>query len=109
MPTRIDLQRYKKTYPFLRRQPTILYTSPTENTLASAVIESISQSFGGADELTYSFTKTFTVAPQVTVTPVGSDANFNVFVTSVSISSVTVRASTPNDGAVHIHAIQVTS
>jgi hypothetical protein len=32
-----------------------------------------------------------------------------VFVTSVSVSSVTVKASTPNDGAVHIHAIQVTS
>ncbi len=109
MPTRIDLQRYKKTYPFLRRQPTILYTSPTENALASAVIESVSQNFSGAEEITYSFTKSFTIAPQVTVTPVGSDANFNVFVTSVSISSVTVKASVPNNGAVHIHAIQVTS
>ena len=109
MPTRIDLQRYKKTYPFLRRQPTILYTSPTENALASAVIESVSQNFSGAEEITYSFTKSFTIAPQVTVTPVGSDANFNVFVTSVSISSVTVKASVPNSGAVHIHAIQVTS
>ena len=109
MPTRIDLQRYKKTYPFLRQQPTILYTSPTENTLASAIIESVSQNFGGADYVIYSFTKTFTSAPQVTVTPVGSDANFSVFVTEVTISSVTVKASTPNSGAVHIHAIQVTS
>ncbi len=107
MPTRIDLQRYKKTYPFLRRQPRYFYL--TESDLAAAIIETTSASFNDSDEITYSFTKAFTAAPQVTVTPVGSDANFSVFVSSVSSSSVTVKASTPNNGAVHIHAIQVST
>ena len=109
MPTRIDLQRYKKTYPFLRQEPRILYTSETENSLATAIIETVESNFNGTDFVTYNFTKTFTSAPQVVATPKGSSANFTVFVTSVSTSSVTIKASVPNSDDVHIHAIQVTA
>ena len=107
MPTRIDLQRYKKTYPFIRREPQLYYLSVSEDGLA-ATIETAEESFNGNDYITYIFTKTFSSAPKVTVTPIGASAGFNVFISAVSISSVTIRASIANSFAVHIHAIEVT-
>lgn len=101
MPTRYDLQRYKKTYSFIRRAPVFRYIIEDIVT-----IESAEASFGGSDVLVYAFTRTFINPPQVTVTPLGSSANFNVFVVSVSNTSVTIRASVPNSDSVHIHAIE---
>ncbi len=106
MPTRIDLQRYKKTYPFLRREPVIVFTSTSEPTL-SATIETAAESFGGTDQIIYNFTKTFSSAPKVTLTPIGTSANFNVFIVSVSVSQLVLKASVPNSDSVHIHAIEV--
>jgi len=108
VPTKIDLQRYKKTYPFLRREPRLLFTSTSEPTL-SATIEAATASFGGSDQITYNFTKTFSSAPKVTLTPIGSIANFNVFIVSVSVSQLIIKASVPNSDSVHIHAIEVTA
>ena len=108
MPTRIDLQRYKKTYPFLRREPRILYTSTSEPTLA-ATIEAATASFGCSDQITYNFTKSFSSAPKVTLTPIGTSANFNVFIVSVSASQLVIKASVPNSDSVHVHAIEVTA
>jgi hypothetical protein len=108
VPTRIDLQRYKKTYPFLRREPVILYTSTSEPTL-SATIEAATASFGGSDQITYNFTKTFASAPKVTLTPIGTLANFNVFIVSVTSTQLVLKASVANSDSVHIHAIEVTA
>lgn len=107
MPTRIDLQRYKKTYPFIRREPRIYFLSETEGNLA-VTIETATVSFAGGDEISYNFTKTFSSAPKVTVTPFGVSADFNVFVASVNLGTVVIRASAPNNLAVHIHAIEAT-
>lgn len=107
MPTRIDLQRYKKTYPFIRREPRIYYLSESEITL-DATIETAEESFNGNEYLTYNFTKGFSAAPKVTVTPIGVSAGFNVFISAVTKDYVTIQASIANNFAVHIHAIQVT-
>ena len=108
MPTRIDLQRYKKTYPFLRREPREYFL--TESDLANVTIDTATASFGGNDQLTYTFpVGKFSAAPKVTVTPLGNSANFNVYIYSVSSSQVIISASTPNSDSVHIHAIEVTA
>lgn len=108
MPTRIDLQRYKKTYPFIRREPKLFYLSETEGGLA-ATIKTAEVSFAGNDTITHTFTgAAFTSIPKVTVTPVGMGANFNVYIDSVSISQVVIKASVANGDSVHIHAIEVT-
>lgn len=108
MPTRIDLQRYKKTYPFIRREPRLYYLSETESGLA-ATIKTDEVSFAGSDTITYNFTgTTFTSAPKVTVTPIGMGANFNVYVESVTNLQVIIKASVANSDSVHIHAIVVT-
>lgn len=101
MPTRYDLQRYKKSYAFIRRAPVLRYI--VENIVT---IESAEALFGGSDTLTYSFKNTFINAPKVTVTPSGTSASFSVFVVAVSNTSVTVQASIPNSDGVHIHAIE---
>ena len=75
----------------------------------SATIEAVTASFGGSDQITYNFTKTFSSAPKVTLTPAGSIANFNVFIVSVSVSQLVIKASVPNSDTVHIHAIEVTA
>jgi len=110
MPTRIDLQRYKKTYPFIRREPKLYYLSLTEGSL-SANIKTAEVSFAGSDQITYSFPGgSFSSPPHVTATPLGATANFNVFVVSVSSISpytITIKASTANNDSVHIHAIEV--
>ena len=114
MPTRIDLQRYKKTYPFLRREPRIVFTSTSEPTLA-ATIETAIQSFGGSDTISYSLTKSFSTTPTVTITPLGATANFNVFISQITSTGggnpyvVEIKASVANSDSVHIHAIEVTA
>ncbi len=106
MPTRIDLQRYKKTYPFIRREPKLFYLSEDGLT---ATIKTAEVSFAGSDTITHTFTGVaFTSIPKVTVTPVGMGANFNVYIDSVSISQVVIKASVANGDSVHIHAIEVT-
>ena len=101
MPTRYDLQRYKKSYAFIRRAPVLRYIIEDIVT-----IETAEASFNGSDTITYNFSKTFFNAPQVTATPKGTSASFNVFVTAVSNSSVTIQASAPNSDSVHIHAVE---
>jgi len=112
VPTRIDIQRYKKTYPFLRREPRLFYLSTTDPESGMAAnIKTAQVSFGGLDEITLVFStlggSSFTSAPKVTVSPLGAEANFNVFVSSVSTTQVVIRASTPNSQSVHVHAIEV--
>ncbi len=75
----------------------------------SATIEAATASFAGSDEITYNFTKTFASAPKVTITPIGTLANFNVFIVSVSSTQLVIKASTANSDSVHIHAIEVTA
>jgi hypothetical protein len=70
-------------------------------------IEIAQAAFSGSDEITYTFTAGFTSTPKITVTPVGSSANFSVFVSAASKNSVTIKASIPNSFSVDIHAIEV--
>jgi len=108
VPTRIDLQRYKKTYPFLRREPRNFFL--TESDLANVMIYTATVSFAGGFQITHVFpTGKFASAPKVTATPSGTNANFNVFIVSVSSAQVVIEASASNSDSVDIHAIEVLS
>jgi hypothetical protein len=108
VPTRIDLQRYKKTYPFLRREPRNYFL--TESDLANVMIYTATVSFAGGFRITHNFPAgKFGSAPKVTVTPSGATANFNVFIVSVSSTQVVIESSVSNDDSVDIHAIEVLS
>ena len=100
-----DKNRFRKVYPFLRRKPVY------EQLLSgNAVIEVGSITYNNTDTGTYSFTSTFTTIPTITATAVevdpGSSGNVNVYIESVSLSSVTIRVSDSNFiGKVHLHAL----
>ena len=100
----LDLNRYRKIYPFIRMKPSIQTGTDT------VIAESAEVTFANANSVAYTFTKTFTSTPFVTAIASDSEgnesANVNVFISSVSLTSVTIETSAPFTGVVHIHAIQ---
>ena len=101
-----DYNRYKKTYPFIRRKPFLL-TSPDDRLVHQIGEETVTN----ADEVTISFTQgTFTSAPFVTAiaydSNTNSQANVNVYIISVSTTQVELGFSATFTGKVHYQAIQ---
>ena len=76
------------------------------------VIETGEITMTGASTGTYSFTQTFSSAPVITAITYDSTAadtaNVNVYVSSVSTSSVTLKTSSPMTGKIQFHAILIT-
>ena len=98
-----DNNRFRKIYNFIRRKPAI-----SED--GNVIVESTRITFTNTDNGSHVFTKSFTSAPYVTATAFDSagneSANVNIFITAVSTTSVSVQASAPFTGEVHIQAIQ---
>lgn len=90
-----DLNRFKKVYPYVRAAPRYVYTTEESFGMETAVL-----SFGGADEITYTFKNTYTSTPTVVATSLNESVN--VFVKSVSQTQVTVGASSINEYSVSI-------
>lgn len=108
--TRRDLQRFRKVYPYYRKPPRYSYiaSSPLGD---NVVLEVGDITMSGTDTGTYSFTESFTSAPSISGitkdTTVAGDANVNVYVQSISTSSVTFRTSAPFTGKISFQAIEV--
>ena len=75
--------------------------------------ESSRATVSNADQVTITFSTTFTSAPYVTATAYDSasnnQANVNTYIISVSTSGVTIGFSAAFTGEVHYHAIQSAS
>ena len=101
-----DLNRYRKVYPFIRE-------APVESFMAGEafVIEVGDVEFANASSATYTFNEKFTSAPTITAVAVDSNsnnsANVNIFVSSVSTTSVTLESSQNFSGKVSFHVILV--
>lgn len=106
--SRLDLNRYRKIYPFLRFKPSIQQIQESD-----VIVEAGEITFTSADSGSHSFTKSFSSAPYVTATAYDSagnaDANVNVFITAVSTSAVTIKTSAAFTGKVQFHAILPTT
>ena len=100
-----DYNRYKKTYPFIRRKPFLL-TSPDDRLVHQIGEETVTN----ADEVVITFTETFTSAPFVTANAydsnTNSQANVNVYIISVNTTEVRLGFSATFTGKVHYQAIQ---
>jgi hypothetical protein len=92
---KVDLNRFAKAYPFIRREPKYDYRASEPIALESAVV-----SFSGNDEVTYNFINPYSSAPVVIATP--QDDSFNVYVKLVSTASVTIGSSVATSGSVAI-------
>ena len=101
-----DLNRYRKIYPYLRKEPSFSYTSDKELQIEAGKISFANQSQG-----THTFSQPFSSAPTITAISVDSSSNnsadVNVFVNTVSKTQVILETSENFTGEVHFQAIMV--
>ena len=98
-----DDNRFRKIYSFIRRKPVV-------STGGNVTYESSKATVTAADQVTVTFTTTFSSAPYVTATAYDSasnnQANVNAYIISVSTTQVVIGFSASFTGEVHYHAIQ---
>ena len=101
-----NLNRYRKIYPYIRREPRYELISTSE-----AIIEIASLPFDRSTEETYTFAEFFIGVPHVTATVVDSSgtntANTGIYISSLDSSAVTIRTTGLFSGVVHLHIIYV--
>jgi hypothetical protein len=105
---RTDLNRQRKIYPYIRRKPIYGFLDKEENISTggiSAEIETAEINWSNSDSYTHTFTTSFSSIPRVVA--IAKDDNINVYVESVSLTDVTIRASAPSSDSAYIHAINV--
>jgi len=101
-----DLQRYRKIYPYIRRQPRYVLESEKE-----ALIEVGAIVFDNVSSGTHTFNEFFQSVPYISGISYDSASNntadVNIFVTSISQTEVTFESSQAFTGKVHFQAIWV--
>lgn len=104
---RVDLNRQKKIYPYIRRRPIYGRMDIEENVTdgINVEIETAEINWSNSDTHTYTFTTTFSSIPKVVA--ISKDDNINVYIESVSLLNVTIRSSSPSNSSAYIHAINV--
>lgn len=90
-----DLNRFRKTYPGVRWPARDVYTTEEPFQLESATV-----SFGGSSTITYEFENTYDTVPNVVVSPLNE--SMNVFITSITRTSVVIGSSAPTVESVSI-------
>ena len=101
--SKYDLNRFKKVYPLIRTKPLIQDFTVVDGLDAETTILNYTDSYAQ----TYNFVRTYTTIPTVSATP--EDENVNVYITSLSITSVTIESSAPFTGKVHLQILKDTS
>jgi hypothetical protein len=106
---KIDKNRFVKIYPYVRFPPRYAFefdTFPGDSTVEAGKI-----TFTDAESGSYAFTGTYATVPAVTISTVNSAAtnntNVSVTVSSITLAQVTVTASAPFTGEVHVHVASV--
>jgi len=96
-----DANRTKKIYPLIRFKPkeTNITNSSAVGASEVAIID-----FINSNQETYTFTETYTQIPAIVISPV--DDNVNVFMTSLTTTSVIINSSNNFTGKVHIHVYE---
>lgn len=99
-----DANRYRKVYPRIRKTPKFFAISEKTMILEQTKIE-LTNGTGGS----YSFENVYGAIPtiQISAEASGSQGMVNVFLTSLSVTSVTFETSAPFTGAIHIQVIKI--
>jgi hypothetical protein len=98
--TRVDRNRLAKTYPFLYRVPR--YTYLNEPPISYEIGEIC---FSSNDIAIYNFETTYAEIPSVVITSKGED--LNVWIESLSTTSVTFRASVNTNSCVSFQIVSI--
>lgn len=97
---RINKNEYKKVYSYIRRRPVYGYILDKNTTIETARVY-----FDDESEQEYEFEESYPVVPVVTAT--AENESVNVFITSISTTSVTVNTSELHTGYVDLHIMHV--
>jgi hypothetical protein len=100
-----NLNRFRKVYPYIIREPRNHYCADRE-----VVIEVAAIPFSNSSSETYIFKEIFPGPPYAGAISVDNStgvANVSVFVSDINSSQITVNTSSPLHGLVHIHIIYV--
>ena len=106
--TRRDLNRYKKTYPFVQRKPRYALVSDKEANMEVAEIV-----FDNVSSQTYTFSTIYSTVPTVTVVGYDSmrnsegNADVAVMVSVLTTTTVTITASEAFRGSVFVQIISI--
>lgn len=101
-----DHNRIRKNYPLLRVKPVYKQCFSEEEvaSMSGIDVETKIITFTNVHQKTYSFTKTYTEIPVIALTP--EDENVNIFVTSLTTTSMVVESSANFTGKVHIQVFK---
>tara|TARA_Y100000310_G_C20418827_1_gene685668 strand:+ start:269 stop:607 length:339 start_codon:yes stop_codon:yes gene_type:complete len=103
-----DLNRFRKVYPYIRRESKFTFQSDSD-----AQIEVGEITFTDASSGTFTFETEFPATPIIVAISYDSESNdsadVNIFVTSVNTTSVTIDSSQNFTGKVQFHAIWINS
>ncbi len=94
-----NLNRFRKIYPGIRKTPVNATVSDK-----SVVLEETILSFSSQSSRTYTFSQIYNQIPTITLS---ADLNVNVYITSISTTSVTIEASSPITANVHVQIMKV--
>lgn len=104
-----DLNRFTKVYPYVRFPPRFVYEY--DSIQGDTSVEAGKINFVDAEFGTYNFTASYASVPSVTISSVDTigsfQTNVSLTITSISLTSVTVSASSKFTGQVHVHVVPV--
>ena len=98
--SKYDLNRYKRVYPLIRTKP--VYDEIMM--LGGLNVETAIVDFNSSSQETYTFQENYTQIPVIGVT--AEDENVNVFITSVTLTSVIIESSSAFTGKVHLQVFK---
>ena len=103
-----DLNRYRKIYPYVRKQPKFAQVSDKK-----VVIEIGELVYTNSASETYTFVETYSSEPVVGAISYDSEgnnsANVNVYISTLTTTSVTIKTSQNFTGKIHFQIIWVES
>jgi hypothetical protein len=106
-----DVNRYSKTYAYVRQAPRFEYQIPSSlvdrSVADSKSMEFATLSFEGGNIVHFDFEKQYASAPVVLVTP--SEESMNLYVESVNKTQAVIRSSIDTVGFAHVHVITAES
>ena len=108
MARRVDLNRIKKIYPYVRRKPIYRFVGETKDSArgnVNAEIETVEISLNNRNSYRHNFLFEFSDVPKVVA--ISKNDNINVYVETVTKQYVTIKASANSNEKAFIHAINV--
>jgi len=97
-----DANRVRKTYPLVRLKPRS--TEITNENASGINAEVAIIEFNNSSSEVYNFTESYTSIPVVALTV--EDENVNVYITSLTTTSINIQSSSSFTGKVHLQAYE---